>query len=151
MQRPQSIQNEQLQGQKQHFLEAQSLVSPDKPKNKDAHINWQIDSPLKRERSCVKLYPFPIQPIKGNNCGLIPYKMEMESDHKESRQLVDRTIRRHILRQLVDFTIEQTNYTKQHFLQDVMLNISSVLISILRSTINDIFSKFHSLIKVWSL
>ena len=72
MQRPQSIQNEQLQGQKQHFLEAQLLVSPDKPKNKDAHINWQIYNPLKRELSCVELYPFPIQPIKGNNCGLIP-------------------------------------------------------------------------------
>ena len=72
MQRPQSIQNEQLQGQKQHFLEAQSLVSPDKPKNKEAHIDWQIYSPLKRELSCVELYPFSIQPIKGNNCGLIP-------------------------------------------------------------------------------
>ena len=73
MQRPQSIQNEQLQGQKQHFLEAQSLVSPDKPKNKEAHIDWQIYSLLKRELSCVELYPFSIQPIKGNNCGLIPY------------------------------------------------------------------------------
>ena len=72
MQRPQSIQNEQLQGQKQHFLEAQSLVSPDKPKNKEAHIDWQIYSLLKRELSCVELYPFSIQPIKGNNCGLIP-------------------------------------------------------------------------------
>ena len=67
MQRPQSIENEQLQGQKQHFVEAQSLVSPDKPKNKDVHINWQIYSPLKRELSCVKVYPFR------NNCGLIPY------------------------------------------------------------------------------
>ena len=72
MQRPQSIQNEQLQGQKQHFLEAQSLVNPEKLKNKDAHTNWQIYSPLKRELFCVELYPFPIQPIKGNTCGLIP-------------------------------------------------------------------------------
>ena len=32
-----------------------------------------------------------------------------------------------------------------------MFNISLVLISILRSTINDILSKFHSLTKVWSL
>ena len=72
MQRPQSIQNEQLQGQKQLFLEAQSLVSPDKPKTKEAHIDWQIYSLLKRELSCVELYPFSIQPIKGNNCGLIP-------------------------------------------------------------------------------
>ena len=32
-----------------------------------------------------------------------------------------------------------------------MFNISLVLISILRSTINNILSKFHSLIKAWSL
>ena len=43
--------------------------------------------------------------------------------------------------------IEQTNYIKQHSLQGVMFNISLVLISILRSTINDILSKFHSLTK----
>ena len=47
--------------------------------------------------------------------------------------------------------IEQTNYIKQHSLQGVMFNISLVLISILRSTINDILSKFHSLTKVLSL
>ena len=43
------------------------------------------------------------------------------------------------------------NYIKQHSLQGVMFNISLVLISILRSTINDILSKFHSLTKVLSL
>ena len=48
-------------------------------------------------------------------------------------------------------TIEQTNYIKQQSLQGVMFNISLVLISILRSTINDILSKFHSLTKVLSL
>ena len=32
-----------------------------------------------------------------------------------------------------------------------MFNITLALISILRSTINDILSKFHSLTKVWSL
>ena len=68
-------QNEQLQGQKQHFLESKLLVSPDKPKNKDAHINWQIYSPLKRELSCVELYLFFIQLIKGNNYGLIPISL----------------------------------------------------------------------------
>ena len=47
--------------------------------------------------------------------------------------------------------IEQTNYIKQHSLQGVMFKISLVLISILRSTINDILSKFHSLTKVLSL
>ena len=47
--------------------------------------------------------------------------------------------------------IEQTNYIKQHFLQGVMFSISLVLISILRSTINDILAKFHSLTKVCSL
>ena len=51
----------------------------------------------------------------------------------------------------MNFTIEQTNYVRQHFLQGVMLNISLVLISILRSTINDSLSKFRSLTKVWSL
>ena len=49
------------------------------------------------------------------------------------------------------FTIKLTNYIKQHFLQGVMFNITLVLISILRSTVNDILSKFHSLSKVWSL
>ena len=43
--------------------------------------------------------------------------------------------------------MEQTNYIKQHSLQGVMFNISLVLISILRSTINNILSKFHSLTK----
>ena len=43
--------------------------------------------------------------------------------------------------------IEQTNYIKQHSLQGVMFNISLVLISILKSTINDILSKFHSFIE----
>ena len=43
--------------------------------------------------------------------------------------------------------IEQTNYIKQYFLQGVKFNISLVLISILRSIINDILSKFHSLAK----
>ena len=47
--------------------------------------------------------------------------------------------------------IEQTNDIKQHVLQDVMFNSSLVLISVLRSTINDILSKFHSFTKVWSL
>ena len=40
---------------------------------------------------------------------------------------------------------------KAALLQGVMFNISSVLLSILRSTINDILSKFHSLTKVLSL
>ena len=39
---------------------------------------------------------------------------------------------------LLFFILEQTNYIKQHFLQGVMFNISLVLISILRSTINNI-------------
>ena len=42
-------------------------------------------------------------------------------------------------------------YIKQHSLQGVMFNISLVLISILRSTINNILSKFHSLTKVLSI
>ena len=42
-------------------------------------------------------------------------------------------------------------YIKQHFLQGVTFSIPLVLISILRSTINDILPKFHSLTKVWSL
>ena len=47
--------------------------------------------------------------------------------------------------------IEQKNYIKQHSFQGVMFNISLILISILRSTINDILSKFHSLTKILSL
>ena len=43
--------------------------------------------------------------------------------------------------------IDQTNI-KQHFLQGDMFNIILVLIPILRLTINDILSKYHSLIKV---
>ena len=38
-----------------------------------------------------------------------------------------------------NFRMEQRNYVKQHFLQGVMFNISLVLISILKSTINDIY------------
>ena len=50
----------------------------------------------------------------------------------------------HLELEAKSFTIEQTNNIKQHFLQGVMFNISIVLISILRSTISDILSKFHS-------
>ena len=65
----------------------------------------------------------------------------------------DTIINNHFLYQTMayDFTIVQTNYINQHLIQGVMFNISLVLISILRSTINDILSKFHSLTKVWSL
>ena len=45
-------------------------------------------------------------------------------------------------------TEKRFNYIKQHSLQGVIFNISLVLISILRSTINEILSKFHSLAKV---
>ena len=44
----------------------------------------------------------------------------------------------------MDFAIEQTNYIKRRFLRGVVFNISLVLISILRSTVDDILSKFHS-------
>ena len=55
------------------------------------------------------------------------------------------------VKRLINFTIELTHNIKQHFFQGVMFNISLVLISILRSTINHILSKFHSLTKAWSL
>ena len=111
MQRPQSIQNEQLQGQKQHFLEAQSLVSPDKPKNKEAHIDWQIYSLLKRELSCVELYPFSIQPIKGNNCGLIPHTSRTSQAYNlhTIRQDSLRLISNIFLRFAVDFKIDENS------------------------------------------
>ena len=47
--------------------------------------------------------------------------------------------------------IEATNNIMQLFRQGVIFNISLVLISILRSTINAILSKYCSLPKVWSL
>ena len=47
--------------------------------------------------------------------------------------------------------IELTNYLMQLCCVGVMLKISLVLISIWRSTINYILSKFQSLTKVWSL
>ena len=50
-----------------------------------------------------------------------------------------------LFKRLINFTIKQTNYIKQHFLQGVMFNMSLVLISIL--SINDILTKFHSLTK----
>ena len=46
---------------------------------------------------------------------------------------------------------EQTYYIKQQILQGVMFHISLVPLSILRSAINDILSKFHSLTKVCSV
>ena len=61
------------------------------------------------------------------------------------------SVLRNLELRLINFMIEQTNYIKQHSLQGVMFNISFVLISILRSTINNILSKFHSLTKVLSL
>ena len=46
---------------------------------------------------------------------------------------------------------EQTYYIKQQILQGVMFHISLVPLSIQRSAINDILSKFHSLTKVCSV
>ena len=46
--------------------------------------------------------------------------------------------------------MEQTNDIKQHFLQVVVFIISLVIILNLRSTINEILLKSHSLTKVWS-
>ena len=46
--------------------------------------------------------------------------------------------------------MEQTNDIKQHFLQVVVFIISLVNILNLRSTINEILLKSHSLTKVWS-
>ena len=97
MQRPQSNRNEQLKGQKQPFLETQLLVSPDKPKNKDAYVNWQIYSSLKRELSCVELYPFPIQPFKGNNCGLIPISPSFHSVlRKKNLSIINSIFNEHV-------------------------------------------------------
>ena len=42
---------------------------------------------------------------------------------------------------IINFIIKQRNYIKQHFLQGVMFNSSSVLILILRSTIINVFIK----------
>ena len=61
------------------------------------------------------------------------------------------SVLRNLELEAMHFTIEQTNYIKQHFLQGFMFNIPLVLISIFRSTINDILSKYHSLTKAWSL
>ena len=45
-----------------------------------------------------------------------------------------------VLENALSKTVLPTNYIKQHFLPDVMFNIFLVLISKLRSTINDILS-----------
>ena len=47
--------------------------------------------------------------------------------------------------------IELTNYTMQPFRLDVMFNIPLVLISIPKSSINDILTKINSLTNVWNL
>ena len=39
----------------------------------DFHKSWQSYTPVNRGTICVKVHPFRLLPIKGNNCSLIPY------------------------------------------------------------------------------
>ena len=36
--------------------------------------NWPFYKPINRGTICVKVFPEVIQPVKGNNCGLIPIR-----------------------------------------------------------------------------
>ena len=38
----------------------------------DFHKSWQSYTPVNRGTICVKVHPFRLLPIKGNNCSLIP-------------------------------------------------------------------------------
>ena len=43
----------------------------------------------------MELYPFSIQPIKGNNCGLIPIMLdtsEMTVQHDKLKQMIDHAV-----------------------------------------------------------
>ena len=49
------------------------------------------------------------------------------------------------------FAVERTSCVGWHLSRGNVFGISMVLISILRSTMDDVLSEFHSLTKVWSL
>ena len=55
-----------------HFQEAYARLFPNYYYKQGIQSNLPSYTPMNQGTICAKVYPAGIQPIKGNNCGLIP-------------------------------------------------------------------------------
>ena len=55
-----------------HFQEAYARLFPNCYNKQGIRSNLPSYTPMNQGTICAKVYPEGIQPIKGNNCGLIP-------------------------------------------------------------------------------
>ena len=58
-----------------HFQEAYASLFPNCCNKQTIQSNLPSYTPIKQGTICAKVYPEGIQPIKGNNCGLIPARI----------------------------------------------------------------------------
>ena len=56
-----------------HFQEPYARLFPNCYNKQGIQSNLPSYTPMNQGTICSKVYPEGIQPIKGNNCGLIPY------------------------------------------------------------------------------
>ena len=69
-----------------HFQEAYARLFPNCYNKQGIQSNLPSYTPMNQGTICAKVYPEGIQPIKGNNCGLIPSGSSMsETDEEESK------------------------------------------------------------------
>ena len=57
-----------------HFQEAYARPFPNCYNKQGIQSNLPSYTPMNQGPICAKVYPKGIQPIKGNNCGLIPFR-----------------------------------------------------------------------------
>ena len=56
-----------------HFQEAYAMLFSNCYSKQGIRSNLPSYRPMDQRTICAKVYPEGVQPIKGNNCGLIPY------------------------------------------------------------------------------
>ena len=58
-----------------HFQEAYARLFSNCYNKQGIRSNLPPYKPMNQRAICAKVYPEGIQPVKGNNCGLIPYEL----------------------------------------------------------------------------
>ena len=74
-----------------HFQEAQARLFPNCYNKQGIQSNLPSYTPMNQGPICAKVYPEGIQPIKGNNCGLIPEFLsnQFETLHRYYKHIED--------------------------------------------------------------
>ena len=62
-----------------HFQEAYARVFPNCNNKQGIQSNLPSYTPMSQGTICAKIYPEGIQPVKGSNCGLIPFDLIYET------------------------------------------------------------------------